>query len=301
MLETLLLIDQDYFQKFGWRQASIWGIEEPESSLHSSLEVQIAAFLQAVSSNPRSRLQVLSTTHSDAMIQYADRPVYVSLGQDGSTFEAGGDKRHVLEKTAKVGISRWVHPILYYPLDPVILVEGKYDRVFLEEAFKLMRPTRAIRVVDLEQLSDDASGGDERVIRYVKDNSGPIKSRGSDAPVVVLLDWDARNKVSRLERPFEANDPVFAQAWPNSAFNPLVGPTFKGIERHYSDRLISLAEAQGAVIARTKAGVCSVETEQYGALKRLLHDIIAQNGLQTSDLAHCRQFLREVLTICGAT
>ena len=81
MLETLLLIDQDYFQKFGWRQASIWGIEEPESSLHSSLEVQIAAFLRSVSSNPRGRLQVLSTTHSDAMIQYADRPVYVSLGR----------------------------------------------------------------------------------------------------------------------------------------------------------------------------------------------------------------------------
>lgn len=77
MLETLLPIDQDYFQKFGWRQASIWGIEEPESSLHSSLEIQIA---------------------------------------------------------------------------------------------------------DLEQLSDDATGGDERVIKYVKDNSGPIKSRSDDAP-----------------------------------------------------------------------------------------------------------------------
>src|SRR5207249_7526802 len=31
MLETLYLIDQDYFQQFGWRQAAIWGIEEPES------------------------------------------------------------------------------------------------------------------------------------------------------------------------------------------------------------------------------------------------------------------------------
>ena len=301
MLETLLLIDQDYFQKFGWRQASLWGIEEPESSLHSSLEVQIAAFLQAVSSTPRSRLQVLSTTHSDAMIQYADQPVYVSLGQEGSRFEAGGDKRKVLDRTAKAGISRWLHPILYYPLDPVILVEGKYDRVFMEEAFKLLRPTRTVRVVDLEQLSDDASGGDERVIRYVKENSGPIKSKSSDAPVVVLLDWDSGNKVSRLARPFEAHDPFFALAWPASAFNPLLGSTFRGIERHYSDRMIGLAEAQGAVIARTKQGVCSVAGDQYDALKRLLYDIIVQTGLQTSDLTHCRAFLRELLATCGAT
>ena len=36
MFETLSLIDRDYFQKFGWRQAAIWAVEEPESSLHSS-------------------------------------------------------------------------------------------------------------------------------------------------------------------------------------------------------------------------------------------------------------------------
>jgi energy-coupling factor transporter ATP-binding protein EcfA2 len=300
MLETLLLIDQDYFQKFGWRQASVWGIEEPESSLHSSLEIQIAAFLQAISSNPRSRLQVLSTTHSNAMIQYADRPVYVSLGEEGSRFEAIGDKRQVLEKTAKAGISRWLHPILYYPLDPVILVEGKFDRVFLEEAFRIMRPTRDVRVVDLEQLSDDATGGDERVIRYVRDNSGPIKSRASETPVAVVLDWDSASKATRLARPFAKSDPFLAFAWPASAFNPLLGPTFRGIERHYSTRLIELAESQGAVIARTAKGVCSVESAEYGALKRLLHDIIVQTGLQPKDLTHCRAFLRGVLEACGA-
>ena len=27
MLETLYLIDRDYFQQFGWRQAAIWGVE----------------------------------------------------------------------------------------------------------------------------------------------------------------------------------------------------------------------------------------------------------------------------------
>ncbi len=36
MLETLYLIDQDYFQQFGWKQAAVWAVEEPESSLHTS-------------------------------------------------------------------------------------------------------------------------------------------------------------------------------------------------------------------------------------------------------------------------
>jgi predicted ATPase len=295
MLETLLLIDQDYFQKFGWRQASIWGIEEPESSLHASLEVQIATFLQSVSTSPKSRLQVLCTTHSNAMIQYSDRPVYVALAGEETEFKALGDKKRVLELSARAGVSRWVHPILYYPLDPVILVEGKYDRAFLDEALKILRPKRSVRVVDLEQLSDDASGGDERLIRYVKDSASAIKTRPSDAPVVALLDWDSAGKRTRLTRPFESSDPFLGLAWPDSAFNPLLGPTFRGIERHYSDRLIALTEAQGAVIARTAKGVCSVDADRYGDLKRQLYDIVVESGLQPVDLAHCRPFLEDLL------
>jgi predicted ATPase len=71
MLETLYLIDRDYFQQFGWKQAAIWGLEEPESSLHTSLEARVASYLSNVASDPKSRLQVLCTTHSDLIVQYA--------------------------------------------------------------------------------------------------------------------------------------------------------------------------------------------------------------------------------------
>ena len=70
MLETLYLIDRDYFQHFGWRQAAIWAVEEPESSLHSSLEARIASFLASMARDPKSRLQILATTHSDLVVQY---------------------------------------------------------------------------------------------------------------------------------------------------------------------------------------------------------------------------------------
>jgi hypothetical protein len=300
MLETLLLIDQDYFQRFGWRQASVWGVEEPESSLHTSLEVQIAAFLASVASSP-GRLQVLCTTHSDSMIQYADRPVFVSMGSDGTTFEAGAGTRSILERSANAGVSRWIHPILYYPLDPVILTEGKYDRVFLDEAFKFLRPQKSIRVVDLELLNDDATqGGIEHVIQYVRDNASAIKARSKDAPVVVLVDWDADSKLAQLKRPFGPDDPFAALAWPSSAFNPKLGPTFRGIERHYSDRLIAEAESRGADIARNNQGMCVATPQSYGETKRILHKIVAEGGLEPSDLDFSRVFLQDLVAACGA-
>jgi hypothetical protein len=38
MFHVLHLIDQYDFQNFGWRQAAVWAVEEPESSLHRELK-----------------------------------------------------------------------------------------------------------------------------------------------------------------------------------------------------------------------------------------------------------------------
>ena len=125
MLETLYLIDKDYFQKFGWRQAAIWAIEEPESSLHSSMDVRVASYLSTISSDLKSRLQVFATTHSDFMIQYSDKAYFIEA-KDKQTFCEGGlSKNDLLRKSSKSGVSRFTHPILYNPLNPIILVDGK--------------------------------------------------------------------------------------------------------------------------------------------------------------------------------
>ena len=71
MFETLYLIDKDFFQQFGWKQAAIWAIEEPESSLHCSLEAKNAFFLKNISKDNDCRLQIFCTTHPDLVVQYA--------------------------------------------------------------------------------------------------------------------------------------------------------------------------------------------------------------------------------------
>jgi len=299
MLETLYLIDQDYFQKFGWRQAAIWGIEEPESSLHTSLEVQVSSFLHSIASAPKSRLQVVCTTHSDLMIQYADMPLFADRGPTGTVFAMPG-KRDVLERAARAGVSRWVHPILHFPLDPLVLVEGRFDRVFLEECLKTVRPDRSIRVVDLEELSVQGAGGVDRLLSYVKENAGVIKARAADSPVLVLLDWDAATRAPTFAKFFSSKDSFDVLAWDAAEANPNLGRSFRGIERFFPDRLIDAAETEGFAIARTAKGVCTVEKDDYGALKRWLSERIAAEGLTRGDLTYVEPGLERLLQACGA-
>ncbi len=300
MLETLYLIDRDYFQKFGWRQAAVWAVEEPESSLHASLEARVASYLSSIASDPTSRLQVLCTTHSDLMIQYADKAVVVEKNGWETVCNPESNPRAAMEIVSRTGISRWVHPILYHPLDLLILVEGKFDAAFLEEAFKLIRPTQKVEVSYLEKLEDGGgTGGVDEVFRYVKSNVAAIKSRRPEAPVIVVLDWDAANRADRFRRLFTEIDPAKVLVWPETAFNPILGNSFKGIERHFSDRIIQEGETRGVTVFRSPAGVCSIERDNYGQAKQTFHEIVKQ-GLQVTDLAYARAFVEEILRTAGA-
>jgi len=208
MLETLLLIDQHpRFKRFGWRQATIWAIEEPESSLHSSLEAYVAQYLSTISSHDGNRLQVIATTHSDLMVQYSDDLIVSEISNGQSSFKKVDDKKQGLDILSKAGISRWVHPILHFPLDPLILVDGKYDQAFWEEAFRFIKPKKEVRVTYLEEISSPDRTGGSDLLNYIKENVQVIKSRRSDAPVILVLDWDASNKKTEIERRFSAGDP----------------------------------------------------------------------------------------------
>ena len=248
MLETLYLIDRDYFQKFGWKQASIWAVEEPESSLHTSLEALVASYLSSIVSDPSSRLQVLSTTHSDLMLQHASKTVFVKKNDWETICEPIDNLREGLERLSRAGISRWVHPILHYPTDSLVLVEGKYDADFFTEAFMYIRPKRKIRVTYLEHLSGGGmTGGVDELLNYVKINAKAIKSRQNDAPVIVVLDWESARRVNQFQKSFSADEPFRVLAWPSTAFNIRLNRSFHGIERHFSDRMIAEAERKRSI------------------------------------------------------
>lgn len=293
MLETLYLIDRDYFQRFGWRQAAIWAVEEPESSLHSSLEARIASLLATMAKDPTSRLQILATTHSELVVQYSDQAILLKRAGPQTVREEVSDRRDLLTKVSRAGISRWVHPLLHIPLEPLILVEGKYDWVFLTRALALLSPGFQPRVSFLELLSGE-SGGIDQTISYLKRNKEAIAARPADAPVLLVIDWDSRNKEVNAKAAFLPGSPGRAVAWPDAALNPKLGKSFKGVERSYSERLIRLAMDQGAEIALKKDGTYVADKDAYGATKLLLSGLV-DSSLERADLTHAEGFVLDLL------
>ena len=297
MFETLSLIDRDYFQKFGWRQAAIWAVEEPESSLHSSLEARVADYLGRLAKNPNNRLQIFSTTHSDMILQHSDAAILVTL-QNGETILERKDKTAVLQEAAKCGVSRWTHPILHSPLDPVILVEGKYDCAFLEQALRLLAPQKSICVSYLERLlGGGVTGGVDNLKQYIKLNASAIKTRAAFAPVVVLLDWDSRKSANEFKKPFSASDPYKVFTWPDGAFNPNLGRAFRGIERHMSDRIINKADSIAHIIATKHDGTKTIPRDaDYEQFKKAVFRVVEQ-GITVRDLVFVKAFLEEMLSL----
>lgn len=300
MLETLYLIDRDYFQQFGWRQAAIWAIEEPESSLHTSLEARVAAYLAQVAGDPKSRLQVLCTTHSDLVVQYSKCTVVVQQEGDESKFDPVPDPREAMKRLSSAGVSRWVHPILQWPLDPIILVEGQSDREFLEKAFLFFRPKRLVQVVDLPALDGSAGGGGiDRMRQYIKGSAEAIRSRRPDVPVVVVLDWEAAGKVEEFKKLVKGSAPYKVLVWPESDANPKAGQSFRGIERFHCDRVLDLAKKEGAQIATKDDGEYVVQASDYKQVKRTLAKIV-RDGLKEEDFKHAKSFVQKILQEAGA-
>lgn len=297
MFETLHLIDREYGQRFGWRQASIWAVEEPESSLHSSLEAHTALLLSRMAHDPKNRLQVLATTHSDMMIQYSDGGYLVKKTEEGSKLRPL-TRAELLDKSAKEGISRWIHPVLYSPITPLFLVDGKIDHLFITRAMETLGLKLNGEVIFLEKLSvsDGATGGSDNILAYIKNNKKIIRLRPIYAPVIVVLDWEDSGKKGTFEALFSETEPFKVVVWPKERSNPKLNQKFRGIERFYSDRLISIAERK-VNIYRDKKGVATIEKEDLEKAKEIMFKHIQKSGLRPDDLVYAEYFIKKLIEL----
>jgi len=301
MLETLHLIDRDYFQKFGWRQAAVWALEEPESSLHASLEARVGSYLADVSAQADSRLQVLCTTHSNYVLSHAKRAVVVKKELGVTRCTCPNSPTEAVEEVAQLGVSPWVHPLLFYPLDPLIIVEGKGDTIVLMEALRHVRPARVVRVASLEDLEGGSvTGGVDEIRRYVRAHARTIRARRADAPVVVILDWDAAGKASSIASAVAADAPFSVMVWPEEDANPRLDDSFRGLERFFPDRLIDQVESEGAPLMTTATSQKSIKPRDYKTVVKPALSALAAAGLRESDLVFMRPFISRVLASVGA-
>lgn len=297
MFQTLYLIDKDRFQQFGWRQASIWAVEEPESSLHMSLEAQVASSLREMSTEKNNRLQIFSTTHSDLMIQQNEKGFIVS--RDRSETEIMQlDYKKLLKQATALGVSRWTHPLLIHSGIPLILVEGKKDILYATRALEFIGHREDVVVACLEELTTGSETGGDELINYIKMNVDTIKVRSEYAPVVVLLDWDATDKIKRYKKMFSRKSPFTVVAWPENISNSKLSKRFKGTERYLPTRIVKDVKTEGAEITWSKKKKqYSVDPEDYNKeVKQLLYEK-AKVELKPSDFKNVADFFRKEVAI----
>lgn len=296
MLETLYLIDKDFFQQFGWKQASIWAVEEPESSLHTSMEAQVAYFLNKISNDNPNRLQIFSTTHSDLVMQYSDKAYFVKKENGETNFDAALSKKDILSRSSESGISRYSHPILFNPLDILILPDGKYDCPFIEQAISLLDKNVSVKIISLENLKDGKTGGQEDLYTYLSENKEVIKNRTKTAPLIVVLDWESKSKEKFDKLSAQVNSRIKIFRWDEKNVNPLLDDSFRGTERFYSDRLIQIVNEKCPNIIGTKDnGMKTIDRAKYEIIKKNLYEEICANSISKEDIKYAEPFIKEII------
>lgn len=273
LYNLLRTMDTDVSQSFGWRQAAIWAVEEPESALHRDLETRLADEFRAWATAPKSRLQILQTTHSPILTMASESGYWVEIDDKRSKFSPM--KIPELTRAAELrGVSGWVHPVLSYPWNGVVLVEGEIDAQVFSHVAKLAN-IDTLRFMPLPTLDpDEKGGGKDLIIKYLRSHSKLIPNRPKTAPFIVLFDWDvSETQLASARKIYGENADRFVLKM-NEELCPFeLGRTFKGIERFYPPRIILEAHEDDEIIVGQKAGrPYSVAPEELSRAKRKLLD-----------------------------
>ena len=242
--QMIHFLDTSFYLHFGNRQTVMWGVEEPESFLHTQLEYYLARFLLERATSEKDRFQVLCTTHSDIFMRLANRGVLVELTNGESTCEEM-EPRDLVKQAPSLGISRFVHALLY-DCEPLVLVEGKFDKQALEKAYSFAGHVPP-KIHCLETLDEsNSTGGTADTLNYLKQNRAAVISRPFDSPIIVVLDWETKlNLVDKYERVLQGHKSSQVMTCDVVLSNPELDDSFAGIEKFYSTRVIEHAGDQG--------------------------------------------------------
>jgi hypothetical protein len=213
---------------FGWLQGHLWAIEEPESFLHSGLRQRFATDLLMYSGD--SRRQVLVTTHQDEFVRVGPSAVLAQSSTSSGTAFQRMPSKEALQKSTRLAITSYRHPLLQYPDQPLVLVEGKFDAEYLRAALSMTNIKPRWKLIDPDDLTGDDAGGDT-FKAYLRYNAAAIASRPDAAPILVVRDWETRD-VQTYKNNLKVHKYSTAVVMPESICNPELGKSWAGIERY---------------------------------------------------------------------
>ena len=291
LYQLLYALDTHYSLFFGWKQATIWGVEEPESGLHRDLETRLAQEFRLWVADLRSKIQIIQTTHSPIFTMASDRGFWVFL-EDGSTRIQSMDVPELVRSAEIRGVSGWIQPILAFPTSPVVLVEGELDVEALYHVSSVAGD-RSVRFLSLPQLDPAEKGaGKDSILTYLKRHSALISNRPPGAPLVVVFDWEVSDDhLNQARSAYGAGaDGTRRVVRMNSSYcDPRMSKNFKGIERFYPTRIVEDAVNADEFLAVVKTGKpISIAADQLSKAKRPLLNRLKQ----TTDQAELDPLVR---------
>ena len=223
----LHLVDTEFASSFGWRQATIWAIEEPESFLHHELAHGVAQLMSDFVKQPR--FSAFMSTHSPSFMAYAD---------GGSLFSKTGvsllpSGPGLVAAATESGASPFVHPILAGSPKPLLVVEGRHDITHLKQAYARLGKVCPFEIREVEDLA--TASGSSGLKKLAKEHRQTIGARPADSPVVLLFDHDespaaVSDAAQRISRIHPRSTAIRLEpSWLNPDLDP-ANASFAGIE-----------------------------------------------------------------------
>jgi predicted ATP-dependent endonuclease of OLD family len=291
----LYLIDRNYHRKFGWKIATIWAIEEPETFLHHDLENQLANYFSENANVNTERFQLFCTTHSEVFPQYADAHYLVEKQQDVQNNSWSDCKKLTLHdflfELMKTKITSSINVVSLYPMDKIVLVEGEIDEyVFKCIVEKVGKPNVKVFAIS-NYLHNTELTGCTQLELFVKTNKNLLKNRTEKNNITIVLDWDVKNdsgiKPNALERTISPPNKIIVLDFAKR--NPLLDKTFRGIEAYYPTDYIEQVLSSNSGLIWDKGFALSqnryhVDPEKYKLIKHNLFKIVKDRGIESSYL-----------------
>jgi len=266
MFNLLKLIDTTYGGTFGWRQGVVWAIEEPETSLHNDLTRKLAILLRSWAEDQDLRIQVIATTHSEIITTAADRGYLVKLGDRSRTVITSKEIPELIHGAVRSGISGEIDPIMCFPTNTVVLVEGQLDSMVLEQVSQRTQIACGCKFVCLHEIdATEQRAGIDKIIDYLKKHSRFIHNRPVNSPLMILFDYDIEDdKLNKAQGFYGKNNKKRVQKMNINHADSKVSNVVRGIERFYPKDVFLSARQQNIVpVNQDQNGVLSIDKQYF--------------------------------------
>jgi energy-coupling factor transporter ATP-binding protein EcfA2 len=262
MFHLLKLVDTKYASTFGWRQATVWAVEEPETSLHRDLVCKLAATLRSWADEYDLRMQIIGTTHSEVVATAATNGFLVRLEDRSRTSIKSEKLPDLVHLAATSGVSGIIEPILCYSTNTVVLTEGSLNRMVLERVSAKTQTACGCKFVTLSDIDTlESASGVDNIIDYLKRWGKIIPNRAQSCPLIVLLDYDVDDEKLEKARRFYGTDGSRRVLRMNVVHaDSRVSRSTRGVERFYPRSLFVEARKKNIVaVSEDQKGVVSIE------------------------------------------